>query len=69
MEEMNELLALAIAAIFEVPEDMINIAPNWWMDELTELLGRVELQARLKDWIKQNKWKEKRNWYGKTEEE
>jgi hypothetical protein len=69
MNEMNEFLALAIAEIFEVPEDMVNIAPNWWMDELTELLGRIDVQARLKDWIKQNKWKEKRNWYGKVEEE
>lgn len=69
MNEMNEFLALAIAEIFEVPEDMVNIAPNWWMDELTELLSRIDVQARLRDWIKQNKWKEKRNWYGKVEEE
>ena len=69
MEEINEFLALAIAEIFEVPEDMVHIAPNWWIDELTELLGKVEVQARLRDWIKQNKWKEKRGWYGKVEEE
>lgn len=69
MEEMNEFLALAIAEIFEVPEDMVDIAPNWWIDELTELLSKVEVQARLRDWIKQNKWKEKRHWYGKVVEE
>ena len=69
MEEMNEFLTLAIAEIFEVPEDMVDIAPKWWIDELTELLGMVEVQARLRDWIKHNKWKEKRNWYGKVEEE
>ncbi len=69
MEELNEFLRGDIAEIFEVPEDMVAIAPNWWIDELTELLGRVEVQARLKDWIKQNHWKENRHWYGKIEEE
>ena len=69
MEGMNEFLALAIAEIFEVPEDMVDIAPNWWIDELTELLGKVEVQARLRDWIKQNKWKEKRGGHGKVEGE
>lgn len=69
MEELNEFLALAIAEIFEVPEDMVEIAPNWWIDELTELLGRVEVQRRLRDWMKKNHWKEKRHWYGKVEEE
>lgn len=38
MEELNEFLAGNIAEI----QDMVEIAPNWWMDELTELLSRVE---------------------------
>lgn len=69
MEELNELLGGAIAEIFEVPVDMVNIAPNWWIDELAELLVRTDVQVRLRDWIKQNHWKEKRYWYGKVEEE
>ena len=69
MEELNEFLVGNIAEIFEVPEDMVEIAPNWWIDELTELLSRVEVQEKLKSWIKEEHWKEKRQWYGKIEEE
>lgn len=43
MEELNELLGGAIAEIFEVPVDMVNIAPNWWIDELAELLVRTDV--------------------------
>lgn len=66
---MDEFLGLAIAEIFEVPEDMVSIAPNWWIDELTKLLEQVEVQQLLQNWMKKNHWKYKNQWYGKETEE
>ena len=64
---MNEFLALAIAQIFKVPLDMVEIAPAWWMGELTALLERADVQGNLRDWIERNQWREKRQWYGEEE--
>lgn len=65
----NEFLILAIAEIFEIPELSIQQDVEWWEEELAELLSRVEVQKRLKDWIASEHWKRKRGWYGGNEKE
>ena len=41
---------------------------EWFLEELTRLLERVEVQTYLKKFVENEHWKYKR-WYGKIEEE
>lgn len=67
---MDEFLILAMAQIFEIPEAIMKDTEvsEWFLEELTSLLERVEVQAYLKKFMENEHWKYKR-WYGKIEEE
>ena len=66
--EINEFLILAMAQIFEVPEVIVKGEPEWFLDELTSLLEKTDVQYQLRAYMVREKWKNKR-WYGKVEEE
>ena len=66
--EIDEFLILAMAQIFEVPEIIVKGESEWFLDELTRLLEKTDVQYQLKKYMEREKWKDKR-WYGKVDEE
>ena len=66
--EIDEFLILAMAQIFEVPEIIVKGEPEWFLNELTSLLEKTDVQYLLKNYMTREQWKKKR-WYGKIEEE
>lgn len=67
--ELDEMMVLAIAQLFEVPEILVAENPNWGIEQLTALLLRTDISEFLKGWMKDIDWKRKQGWYGKVEEE
>ena len=65
---IDEMLLQAIAMIFEVPEVSVEDNPEWYLVELGLLLQKVEVQDKLKRYMKKVKWKNKEQWYGVVEE-
>lgn len=65
--EIDEFLILAMAQIFEVPEVIVKNEPEWFLEEMTRVLERVEVQSALKKFLENDHWKNKR-WYGEAEE-
>lgn len=65
--EIDEFLILAMAQIFEVPEVIVKGEPEWFLDELTRLLEKTDVQYQLRAYMVREKWKDKR-WYGEVEE-
>lgn len=65
--EIDEFLILAMAEIFEVPEIIVKGEPEWFLEELTRLLEKTEVQHQLRSYMVREEWKNKR-WYGEVEE-
>lgn len=66
--EIDEFLILAMAQIFEVPEIIVKGEAEWFLNELTSLLEKTDVQYLLKNYMIREQWKKKR-WYGRVEEE
>lgn len=65
--KVDDLLLQSIAMIFEVPEVSVQDNPEWYLIELSILLEKVEVQDKLKKYMKKVKWKNKEHWYGVEE--
>ena len=67
--ELDEMMVLAIAQLFKVPEILVAENPDWGIQEVSDLLLQTDIQAILKDWMRDVDWKTKQGWYGKIEGE
>jgi hypothetical protein len=66
--KIDDFLILVMAQIFEVPEIIVKGEPDWFLNELTSLLEKIDVQYQLKKYMEREQWKNKR-WYGEVEEE